>query len=131
MLILIALIVVILVGNFLKLNSLIARQSVPIAAYTTLYPFPFHIESSYSEGTFQGIRIGGKIDETVVRLTNYRHCRLMVDGRLIEMHDADLAPLNDGELVLRCKSGGIAWNQILVIEDGLVQGIRVAGGLWL
>jgi hypothetical protein len=42
-----------------------------------------------------------------------------------------LSAYNDGELVMRCISGGVAWNQILVIQDKAIRQARVAGGLWL
>lgn len=127
----IALIVAILFANILKANSSIARHSVPIAVYTTLYPFPFHIESSYSDGAFQGVEVGGSMSKTIAVLANDSRCRVLMDGRLVELPDVDLTAYSDGELIMRCESGGVAWNQIFVIQAGVVQQIRISGGLWL
>jgi hypothetical protein len=115
----------------LKFNSWIARHSVPIAAYTTLYPFPFNVEDSYSDGAFQGIKLGKAMDEAIAVLSSSGHCKVTAEGRLLEMGYVKLSAYNDGELVMRCISGGVAWNQILVIQDKAIRQARVAGGLWL
>lgn len=129
--ILFALIAAILVGNFLKINDWVARQSVPLATYITLYPFPFHIESAYSDGEFQGIEIGRSMAEVIGALTSDERCQVMIDGRLVEMANVDLAGYGDGELIMRCRSGGVAWNQIFLIQEKVVRQVRISGGLWL
>ncbi|WP_162814920.1 hypothetical protein [Erythrobacter aureus] len=129
--ILIAIIVLILIGDFFRLNAWIARQSVPIGAYVTLYPFPFHIEETYVDGEFQGIGIGESITEVAGALNSNRRCQFVIDERLVEIADANITGYGDGELIMRCKSGGVAWNQILVIQGGVIQQVRISGGLWL
>lgn len=124
-------IAIVLVGNILNFNRWLARHSVPFAAYTTIYPFPFHIESSYSEGYFQDIELGGRAIKALATLADKSHCKLAVGDAFVDVEDFRLSDHEDSELVMRCKSGGIAWNEILLIHGGIVKEIRISGGLWL
>ena len=71
------------------------------------------------------------MDKATVITAKIGHCRVMLDGRLVEMGNVDLSDHGDGELVMRCKSGGVAWNQIFVIQAGVIKQARISGGLWL
>lgn len=122
---------VFLVGNIFKLNRWTARYSVPIAAYTTIYPFPFYIESSYSEGYFQGVELGGQAVKVLATLAERGHCKLAVADGFVDVKDFQFSNHEDSELVMLCKSGGVAWNEILLIKGGIVKEIRISGGLWL
>lgn len=122
---------VLLVGNLFKFNHWTARHSIPVAAYTTIYPFPFQIESSYSEGSFQGAEIGGPAVKVLVSLAERGRCKLAVADGFVDVQDFQFSNHEDSELVMLCKSGGIAWNEIIVIRGGFVREIRVSGGLWM
>ena len=125
------LVTIVIVTNILKFNRWTARQSVPIAAYTTIYPFPFYIESSYSEGYFQGIELGGQAVKVLATLAERGHCKLAVADGFVDVKDFRFSNHEDSELVMLCKSGGVAWNEILLIQGGIVKEIRISGGLWL
>ena len=122
---------VLLVGNILAFNRWTARYSVPFAAYTTVYPFPFYIESSYSEGYFQGVELGGQAVKVLATLAERGHCKLAVADGFVDVKDFQFLNHEDSELVMLCKSGGVAWNEILQIKVGVVKEIRISGGLWL
>lgn len=129
--IIMSIIIVVVFANILKINRWIARRSVPIAAYTTIYPFPFHINESFSEGYFQGAEVGGQAVKVFTTLAERRDCKVAIADRLVDARKFQFANFGGNELAMLCKSGGVAWNEILLIKDGIVKEIRISGGLWL
>jgi len=127
----IALIAIIILGNILGINRWIARRSIPIAVYITVYPFPFNISGSFSEGYFQGAELGGQADKVLATLAARGHCKVAIADGFVDAKEFQFSNFEGNELVMRCKSGGVAWNEILVIKEGIVKEIRIAGGLWL
>lgn len=131
MVITIALLAIVSIANIVKLNDWLGRHSVPGAAFLTVYPVPFHIEASYTEGTYQDINLGDSAGNALAIIALRSHCRLMLDGRLVDVGYARSFGTQDGELVMRCKSGGVSWNEILFIQGGIVKQVRISGGLWM
>jgi len=56
---------------------------------------------------------------------------LAVADGFVDVKDFRFSNHEDSELVMRCKSGGVVWNEILLIQGGIVKEIRISGGLWL
>jgi hypothetical protein len=126
----------VILANVLRANAWVARYSVPAAVYITVYPAPFQIEATYTDGTFQGISLGSKLSEAVKQMVARRSCKMALGGEFIDIEvlqntHSNSLPDDDGEIVLRCKSAGMPWNQILKIESGNVVQLRIAGGVWL
>lgn len=122
---------ILLFGSIFKFNRWTARHSVPIAIYTTIYPSPFHIDSSYTEGNFQGAELGGQPVKVLATLAEKGHCKVAIADGFVDVNDFQFSNHKGSELVMLCKSGGVAWNEILLINDGIVKEIRISGGLWL
>jgi len=125
---------IVILGNILKINGWIARYSVPAAVYVTIYPFPFYYEGSYNSGSFQGIQLGGDYSKLLWQIAKNNRCEILIKDRLVDIgkfiHSKDDPFFLGPELVFRCKSGGVAWNEIVKIENEKVTQVRISGGLW-
>lgn len=113
--------------NVFQFNRFFARFSVPLSAYTSVFPL-LSVDEVFSNGRFLEFEIGMSRELFWDRARLRQGCKWLVDGRFVSMKEAVEAGDQD-MLVLRCRRAGILWNERYSFEGQYLQKIDVGGGV--
>ena len=117
-------------------NAFFARNSFPIAAYTTLFPRLMSFSYAYNDGDYYGISIGKPLNIKEIEEYSRVGCKFVESGRFVDFTAAksNLIDLerskSSGTIYARCSSLGLSWNTIFEIRNGMLSELRVSGGIW-